>query len=117
MIKQPTLWAYISIKPSLGMRQKEVLNAIRFLGPIYNLKIANYLGLPINSVTPRVKELRDLGKVKEAYLGQCSETGRLVTYWEEDRGVSSCQISESITPMKHPPEGVGGGTTPNLPRQ
>lgn len=81
-IKQPTLWAYIGIQPTLGRRHKEVLKALEDLGPTYNLKIANHLGLPINSITGRTKELRDMGKVREAFIGQCSETGRSVTYWE-----------------------------------
>jgi len=48
----------------LGDRQKQVLDCIRRCGPATNKDIAKTLGLPINCITSRVKELRDAGVVE-----------------------------------------------------
>lgn len=49
-------------------RQIEVLHVISMFAPITNREISEKLHLPINSITGRVKELRELGLVE--FLGK-----------------------------------------------
>ena len=55
--------AFESIIDELGERQKLVYDAIKKYKSVSNLDLSRLLQLPINSVTPRVKELRDKGLV------------------------------------------------------
>jgi hypothetical protein len=63
MIQATSLEAFMDILPELGDRQKQVLDVIRKIPLVCNYEISVILGLPINSITPRVKELRELGMV------------------------------------------------------
>jgi hypothetical protein len=83
-VQQTSLAPYFDeVRPTLGQRQQRVLMAIRQIGPACNQQIADFLQKPINTVTPRVFELRKLGKVeldrKDIYAG----TGRKVIFWKE----------------------------------
>ncbi len=60
---QMSLMAWVQIYNDLGRRQRVVLEAIKRRPNSNNREIAESLGLPINTVTPRVKELRSLGVV------------------------------------------------------
>lgn len=79
---QPTSTVALASISDLGERQAAVHSAIRVLGAACNQKIANYLGIPVNQVTGRVFELRDMGLVREAYRGIWIPTGRKVIWWE-----------------------------------
>ena len=83
MVQETSLLAYIELDVSLGERQYAVLNIIRDHGPVTNTEISKHLCLPINSITPRVHELRKAGKVVCAGKRQCTITGRHVLVWEE----------------------------------
>ena len=80
--QQTSLFAYSEVKPELGVRQQQVLDVISKHKGIDNLMIAQILKLPINSITPRVKELRQKGKVKEWGKKKSTLTGRTVIGWE-----------------------------------
>lgn len=82
MIQQTSLWAYESVKPGLGERQRTVLDVIRNFPGCDNHFISEKLRLPINSITPRVHELRRLGKVRAAGTHRSALTGRTVMGWE-----------------------------------
>lgn len=63
-----SLDAWSGVKETLGPRQKAVLDAINYI--IYtkntyptNLEISQFMGIPINSITPRTNELFKLGKI------------------------------------------------------
>lgn len=82
MQQQTSLLAYHNdVKPTLGQKQARVLNAVRALGTACNQELANFLHLPINSVTPRVFELRTLGKVEMDRKDLYPTTNRKVIYW------------------------------------
>jgi hypothetical protein len=81
MIQQTSLLAYSQIQPELGDRQRLVLEALRGLKEANNLLVAQRLGLPINQVTPRMLELRNLGVVEQAYTSFCPITKRLTKFW------------------------------------
>jgi len=80
MIQQTTLESYESIRPELSDRQMLVYSAIKVLGEATNLRISKHLNLPINSITPRVLELRKLGCViSNGIIMQ--DTGRSAIVW------------------------------------
>lgn len=81
MIQDTSMEAYQNIKPELGSRQKVVLDVIRHLNSPTNVEISRYLGLPINTITPRVNELRKKGLVCNAGKRNCSITGSMVYAW------------------------------------
>jgi DNA-binding MarR family transcriptional regulator len=72
--------AYQEVKKNLSRTQSQVLEAIEEQGEITNKQLAKHLGWEINSVTPRVLELRTKGKVVECYKGE-DVTGRTAIYW------------------------------------
>lgn len=71
------------VQPTLGDKQLKVLVAIQMNGgkPMCNQEIAEALRWPINSVTPRVNELVELGKVEEKYRDNYAKTQRRVIFW------------------------------------
>lgn len=64
MIAQTSLLAYKTVNKDLGARQQQVFDVVEARGSASNEQIADTLKVPINYVTGRVKELRDMG-----YLG------------------------------------------------
>ena len=82
MIQLTSLEAFMSVLPELGDRQKQVLDVIRKIPYVCNYEISVILGLPINSVTPRVKELRDLGLVVCLGTKLDKVSNRNVMIWE-----------------------------------
>ena len=81
MVQQTSITAYESIKEELGNRQKMVYETIKKLGEADNLTISQYLKIPINSTTPRTKELRDKKLVGVSRVG-IGSTGRPVIFWK-----------------------------------
>lgn len=63
MIQSTSLEAYLEIQPELGSMQNMVYNLIKVYPGVSNIDISRMLRKPINSITPRVKELRDKGLV------------------------------------------------------
>ena len=77
---------FTEVHPKLGDKQQKVLVALQMSRrPVNNQEIAEHLGWPINSVTPRVQELRELGKVEEAFRDIYPKTNRRVIYWRPIR--------------------------------
>ena len=75
-----SLEAYESIKKSLGNRQKKVLELFEKQPvPLCNALISNLLYWPINCVTGRVKELREIGLLVDA--GTKKYGKRNVHFW------------------------------------
>lgn len=81
---QPTsLFTYRNeIKPTLGSRQREVYEALKTRKNWTNSELSEYLQRPINTVTPRVNELRKMGVVRLAETRGCNITGRTCCAWE-----------------------------------
>ena len=76
-----SLDSFSSIKPTLGSRQKAVFDVLSYLDRATNSEIAKYMGLPINTITPRVNELRKKGLVRDAGKRICKVTGSQVHAW------------------------------------
>lgn len=64
-IQTTSLQAYNSIRESLGKKQYDVLRVLEMCQPLTNKEIAEFLKLEINKITPRCKELREKGLVKQ----------------------------------------------------
>lgn len=61
--------AYAKIHDELGAKQQIVFEAIKELGTATNEAISEYLNWPINTVTPRVTELKKFGLIDVEGLG------------------------------------------------
>ncbi len=79
MIRETSLLAYMEIRPVLNNRQIEVLEVIKRFPNSSDLEIAQILGLPINSVTPRRLELEKKGLIESA--GKVVSDGRKRHIW------------------------------------
>ena len=80
---QPTsLEAYEEVKKTLGSRQHRVLEKLNYNPTaMTNTEIAFALDSPINTITPRVFELRGKGLVVEHEKRKCTITGRMAIAW------------------------------------
>ena len=65
----------------LGERQNDVYEAILKYQPVSNRQLSNILHWPINSVTGRVKELREMGMVINSGTAFDEMTERTVCLW------------------------------------
>lgn len=75
--------AYHDIQPKIGDRQNKVLGVIELHGPMTNSEIAQVLGWPINTVTPRTNELVKLGVLAIYDRRHCNVTGRTAIVWHK----------------------------------
>lgn len=81
-VQHTSLQAYFGeVLKDLGRRQAEVLEVFT-RGNFTNAELALELRLPINSITPRVFELREKGLVEEDIVRQCKATGRKAKVWK-----------------------------------
>lgn len=80
---QPTsLEAYEEVKKTLGTRQLRVLEKLDYNPTaMTNTELAYAMDLPINTITPRIFELRQKGLVKEHEKRKCTITGRTAIAW------------------------------------
>ena len=81
MVTETSILAYVEVLQNLGARQLLVLKAIDKLSSCNNLMISKYLNLPINSVTPRVNELRKKGLIVKDTIRKCPYTKRMTQFW------------------------------------
>lgn len=82
-LQQTSLFAYRNeIKPTLGARQKAIYDVLQTRKNWTNTEIAHYLSFPINTVTPRIKELREMDLVRLSETRKCNITGRICCSWE-----------------------------------
>lgn len=74
--------AYREITPTLSERQQKVFECVKSFGrPCCDYEIAQRLGWPINSVTPRRGELLDAQKIEFAKQDK-SPTGHKAVFWK-----------------------------------
>lgn len=81
MTQDTTLDAYNSIREHLNEKQRKIRYVLQKFGPMDNEAIARALEWPINTVTPRVKEMRELGDVVEAGY-TTTRSGRKAHLWQ-----------------------------------
>ncbi len=80
-VAQTSKEAYTLIQDELGERQLTVLNALAYLKTANNNQLSHYLGLPINCITGRIKELRDKWLVEFRYEKEDVLTGKKTNVW------------------------------------
>jgi len=81
---QTSLLAYhelLAEPEKLCRMQQEVYQAIHDLGEANNLMISRHIHKPINSVTPRCKELREKQQITLSKIDNCPITGKKTKYW------------------------------------
>lgn len=71
-----------NVIPTLGTRQLTVYEALKSRENFTNSELAGYLDWSINTVTPRVHELRKMKLVEEDYKRPCRVTGRTAIAWK-----------------------------------
>ena len=81
MIEETSLEAFEEVRQNLGERQKLVYNRLKSMRLATNTMIAKSLNIPINCVTPRIYELRQMKLVGVSKVDKCILTGRNAIYW------------------------------------
>lgn len=80
-VSQTSLVAFEDVKTQRFTRHWQIFDAMH-AGVCYsNTEIARLVGLPINCVTPRVKELRAKNWLTAGPIRACKITGRQVQTW------------------------------------
>jgi hypothetical protein len=81
MIQDTSLWAYSLATQRLNKKQKLILEAIRVFPDVTNAELEKHTGWKINTITPRVGELRKAGLVIDAGIRKCKATGNSAHAW------------------------------------
>lgn len=83
-VKVTSLFSYHGeVQQKLGDKQASVMEVFENAGRnITNSELAFLLGWTINTVTPRVYELRKMGKLEKDEYRKCGMTGRNVIAWK-----------------------------------
>jgi predicted ArsR family transcriptional regulator len=98
-IQDTSLHSWYELQSKLGDRQKKVLDEIR-KEPSTNAEIAARLEWPINCVTPRCKELREMGLVEDAGKVKCKATGRTAHLWQATQPIQAFPKQNVVTSQK-----------------
>lgn len=100
-MQETSLRAYFNeIHPRLGERQQEVLAAFVLGARDWtNSELSQCLRKPINTITPRVFELRAAGLVEEAGKRICKVTGRKVLSWRRVQKVEAMSQPRVAVPL------------------
>lgn len=81
-MQRTSLIAWDSIQEDLGDKQKMVYDALAVVEEASNKDLGNLLGWPINTITPRVLELRNMGLVECAGEKYDNRTNRSELTWK-----------------------------------
>jgi len=81
MVTETSIQSYKEIKENIGSKQKIVLNALKTLEVANNKMIANFTKFPINSVTGRMNELREMKLVTYSHDAPCPYSKRKTMFW------------------------------------
>jgi len=89
-VQVTSIISYYEVLNSLSRRHKEVLLAMKHLGIANNLMVSRLLNLPINSVTPRLLELRHKGIIIYHHTGSCPITKRSTRFFTIKSYIKEC---------------------------
>ena len=89
-VQVTSIISYYEALQTLGSRQLEVLKALKCLKVANNLMISRFLGLPINSVTPRCLELKKKGIIIYHHTGACPINGRATRFFTIKSYINDC---------------------------
>ena len=82
MVTKNSLLAYAEALENINHKQLIVYKALRKLGEANNQMLSRSLNWQINSITPRVYELRKMNLIKKSKDAPDQQTGRKTTYWK-----------------------------------
>lgn len=82
MMAATSIMSYRELVPNISRKQVAVLAFLRKYGPASNKQLSKRMGWEINRVTPRVKELRDMGLVVPYQLNFDQTTNRFEQVWK-----------------------------------
>jgi predicted transcriptional regulator len=89
-VQVTSIISYYEVLQTLSKRHKEVLLAMKHLKCANNLMISKLLNLPINSVTPRMKELRTKGIIIYHHTEACPYTKRSSRFYTIKNYIMEC---------------------------
>jgi DNA-binding IclR family transcriptional regulator len=84
MVQATSIETYRDLRDrgELGPMQEKVLRVLRnYARPLTNKELSRMTGIEINSITPRVFELREMGAVVECPKRPCTISGRMAITW------------------------------------
>lgn len=81
MVQQTSIDSYRIVKETRKTVQQKIYDTILSRGTATNRQLSLLTKIPINSVTARVKELREAGTVEQAGTEYDSTTERTVMTW------------------------------------
>ena len=81
-VQSTSLEAYLDIMPHLSKQQNLVYNIIKHYKGSSNLDISRVMRRPINSITPRVYELRELNLIEFSHKKRDRITGKSCRCWK-----------------------------------
>ena len=81
MIQQTSIDSYKIVKETRKTVQQKIYDTIQSRGRATNRQISILTKIPINSVTARVKELREASRVEQVGTEYDSTTNRTVMTW------------------------------------
>lgn len=80
MMRQTSMDAYHSIKPKIGKKQQIIFDQLQ-CGAATFQELSAFLRVPINEITPRVRELNEKGWVSAVDTKKNPRTGKTCTVW------------------------------------
>ena len=80
MMQQTSIDAYRSIKPKIGKKQQIVFDQLQ-CGAATFQELSAFLRMPINEITPRVRELCKKGYVSDIDTKKNPRTGKTCIVW------------------------------------
>ena len=95
--------AYRDLK-RVNDKQAQVFRVIELAQPASNYDIAKHLSWPINRVTPRVLELRDMDFIELAHKARHPATNRTMMFWRVKKlvGIPSLDEDPKLKPEIQP---------------
>jgi len=81
-IRKTQIASFKQTKVNIKSKRDQVYNILKAKGTATNRMIAKYLGWEINSVTGRVTELVNKGRVTDSGTFKDKQTNRTVTLWK-----------------------------------
>lgn len=81
MATETSINAYNEVKESIGDKQSIVLNGLKTLEIANNQMIARFIKLPINNVTGRMNELREMKLVTFSHTAPCPYSNKQTMFW------------------------------------
>lgn len=89
-VQVTSIISYYEVLNTLSKRHKEVLLAMKHLKCANNLMVSKYLNLPINSITPRMNELRTKGIIIYHHTEACPINKRSTRFYTIKSYILEC---------------------------